>query len=288
MSARPVDHVTTRVSRAVAGDNRFRGHSVDRELAGQLTLTAQVALAIRGRRFDDEECAALDVIASSCLAADPRLWPMKVGVLGAAYGRVVPGVALAHLVFDSDMLGPVSIGECAKMLSEIGRELGERVRDPSAAAAALQGRMARGERLRGFGTPFRSGDERLVTMRRLFRASGRAERAHWLLAEGLAQAMVAAKGVAPNVSLGVAAGLLDLGFDPPGCAAMSLALMAPTMFGPAIERACEPSAVLQELPIESVRYTGPPPRLSPRALAAQASERATKPSGDAGSGSAPE
>lgn len=280
--------VKTRIGRAVSGDARFRGCSVDRELAGKTSLTAQLALAVTGRRFAEDEWAVMDAVAAACLAADPRIWPIKAAALGASHGRLIPGVAMAQLVFDSDVIGPMAIIQAAEMLLLLVDEAGGDPRDLDAVERVARQWVAEGRRLVGFGTPFRAFDERLATLERTMATLGRDERPYWLVARGLGRVVTQHKGVPANASLGVSAVFLDLEIAPSAMGALILGLLAPNYIGVAAESAESASTVLQSLPPACVRYTGPPPRLSPRALAAQASERATKPSGDAGSGSAPE
>lgn len=279
--------VVTRVSRAVVGDNRFCGFSVDRELGGEMTLAGLIALAVTRRRLSAAEASLIDLVASASLAADPRIWPMKIGVLAAGHGRFVQGVALGNMAFDSDAVGPMAIGRCATMLKAMPSGLRASGTPVEAVEQWLNAALAKGERLPGFGAPFRPFDERFVTLRRLVDSRPESTGSYWRLAMQLGDAMAARAKVPPNSSLAVAALFLDLGLSVDECSALALAVLTPVVFANAFERACEPSPVLRELPVECVRYTGPAPRLSPRALAAQASERGTKPAGDAGPDSAP-
>jgi citrate synthase len=192
----------TRIARAYPDRIEVRGRDLTGDLMGRLTFTEYVHLLLTGAEPTEEQRFFLDLLlvaiaehgmmptsvaARMTLAADPR----------SLQGAVAAGILGA---------GPVVLGtaeECARLLEEL-RETG---RSPAEAAAELR---AAGARIPGFGHPVHKQvdprAERILELADEHGVSG----ANVALARGLREA------VAPlvmNVSMPIAAVMLDLGYD---------------------------------------------------------------------------
>ncbi len=256
--------IRTRVGRAEDGDNRFRGHSVDRDLAGQRSLVQTLVLALTGRTIDADAAAVIDDLAASILAADPRIWPLRIARLGATYGSTLAGAASALLAQESTSVGGGSSAAVAQYLSRIAAELGSNLDDDDALAAIVARDVAHGHKFIGYGVPFRDVDERVTTAERCLGARGRANGKHWRLARRIEAALVRHRAAPLNAAGAMAAALLDLGFPPAEIPVVVIFLSTPSLYANAVEGAEQKSPVLQRLPDECVEYKGPPPRRSPR------------------------
>jgi hypothetical protein len=270
MTAAP--RLVTHVGRAVHGDNRFRGHSVRGELAGHRSASGLLALAITGLWLDDDTCRALDDLAACMTVADPRVWPMKMVRLASAYGGVASGVAVGTLVVYSASIGPLIAERAARSLAALDQELGEGPRSEAAASEGIRRLLVRERRVAGLGVFFRRADERFEALQRCVVERGLQQGRFWLLMLQLAAAMRAGKGLEPNIGLGSAALLLDLGVGIEHIAPLTVALLSHTLWANAVEGAAQSPSVLERLPHESVEYRGPAARISPRAQAIAAKD----------------
>jgi hypothetical protein len=261
----------TRVGHAEWGDNRFCGHSVARDLAGRESLAGLMALAIGGRRLQPEACALIDDLAIILMVGDPRIWPLKLVRVASAYGGPLAAVAAATVSFAGARVGHPAAGLAAEVLVKIEQRVAAaRATADVSAEAALEDEckrlLADAGRPYGFGVPFRPRDERLVMLGERVAARGRGEFAYWRLFEQVAETVRRIRGLEPNVGLGAAAVCLDLGFTPAQIGPLITALGACDFWSNAVEGAEQAPPCLQTLPIGSVRYVGPAPRCSPRAL----------------------
>ena len=263
----PVIH--TRVAIALHTEHFFRGHRLFGELAGRESVTGLVALAVSGRRLDPAACAMLDDLAVVTSVADPRIWPLKMSRVLASYGSVVLGCFGASLCLEELIIGPWSGGLAARWLSDLAGELGPRVGDDDAVRDAVRQRLARGERIPGFGVPLREFDERLVALRACVERRGRSNGRHWALMDSVIRTVRDGQGPEPNTNLGIAAVTLDLGFEPDEISPLMVFMSQILFIANALEGAQQRSAFLRDMPREHVRYVGAPPRESPRALASR-------------------
>jgi hypothetical protein len=258
-----VPRIRTRVGLGAGPDNLYFGLSQAKDLSQGETLSGLVALSVMGRRLSAEESALLDDVAVAIVAADARIWPLKLTRLAAAYGRAFPAIAAGLLVFDSERMGPASAGFAAAHLLELDTLRAEA--EGKDLARAVSTLLEKHTRIGGFGVPFRPFDERLVVLRTLMARHGRTTGRYWLLSEALTQVLSGRKGLKPNLSLGVAAALLDVGMTPEQVSATGLVLQSPLVVAHAVEGARQVTEVLRRLPDECVRYVGAPARSSPRA-----------------------
>jgi citrate synthase len=209
----PSNPVTTHISQAYPDRVEVRGRDLCGDLMGRVGFTEYFHLLLTGREPTDEERYFLDLLlvaiaehgmmptnvaARMTLAADP----------GSLHGAVAAGILGA---------GPVVLGtaeECARLLAEAQARV-EAGAEPAAAAAHLARAVHEaGARIPGFGHPVhRPLDPRAERILELADARG-VSGPHVLLARCLRDAVTEAWGkpLTMNVSLPIAAVLLDLGF----------------------------------------------------------------------------
>ena len=205
----PVSHI----AQAYPDRVEVRGHDLCGDLMGRVTFTEYFHLLLTGREPTEEQRYFLDLLlvaiaehgmmptsvaARITLAADP----------GSLQGAVAAGILGA---------GPVVLGTaeaCAALLEEGQAEVAGG-RDPGSVAAGLARRTRdAGERFPGFGHPLhRPVDPRAERILELADARG-VSGPHVRLARSLRDAVAEAWGkpLVMNVSLPIAAVLLELGF----------------------------------------------------------------------------
>jgi hypothetical protein len=266
----------TRVGHAEWGDNRFRGHSVAHELAGRETTTGLLALAIGGRRVDPIECGVLDDIGVVVTVGDPRVWPLKLVRVTASYGGCLAAVAAINVCFEGARVGQPAAGLAAAFLLDLSRRMrafsarrashDDRAFDDLALEDECRRLLERKDRLFGFGVPFRARDERLDMLIERVAARGRSELPYWRLFTRVVEILRRIRQLEPNVGLGAAAACLDIGFTPAQIGPLIAALGSADLWSNAFEGAQQAPPCMQSLPIDSVRYVGPPPIRSPRGI----------------------
>jgi len=259
--------IVTRVGFAEHGENHFCGHAVRVSLAGKAGWASLLSLAVGGRVLDAADAAVLEDAAVCTLAADPRIWPLKVTRLVSSYGGTLAGFCAGHLVLEGAIMGSWPTGLAASFLVEVAASLGDRASDPGTISRFVDEQLAAGRKLPGFGVPFRPVDERLIALGECLRDRGRDGGPYWSLAMRLDAAMAEKKNVHGNQSLALAAVFLDLGFSPAQVPVLTTALLDLCFYANAVEEAELRSESLQHLPDSCVRYIGRAPRTSPRAEA---------------------
>jgi hypothetical protein len=251
-------------------EHRYFGHAVFEELAGKQSFTGLMALSILGRRLSDEDVAVLDDMAGVLTLADPRIWPLKATRLVASYGATIPAVAAGLLIEEGARIGPSTGARAAEVLGEFHRRIDGRVDDRAHVEAVVGEYLAEHSFVWGFGTPYRSRDERLIAFRECMHRRGRDVLPHYRTMEAVTEVVRATRSSEPNIGVAVAAVSLDIGLTPAEVGAISAALMLHMFFGHAVEEASSQTTLLRRLPDEYVRYTGRKDRTSPRAAAAKA------------------
>jgi citrate synthase len=198
----------TRISRASPDRIEVRGRDLTRDVMGRLTFTEYFHLLLTGREPSDDERFFLDLLLVSI--AEHGLMPSNVAARmtlaadpGSLQGAVAAGILGA---------GPVILGaaeECALLLAAMRAEGKEPVR------VAREIHAARGK-VPGFGHPLhRPVDPRAERILELADERG-VSGAHVALARALRGAVAETWGreLTLNVSLPIAAVLLDLGYPP--------------------------------------------------------------------------
>ena len=248
----------TRISQAHPDRIEVRGRDLARELMGRLSFTEYFHLLLTGREPSDDERFFLDLLlvaiaehgmmptnvaARMTLAADP----------GSLHGAVAAGILGC---------GPVVLGaseSCARLLEEAqGRVAG------GAAAAAVARDVARSirasdARMPGFGHPLhRPLDpraERILELADARAASG----PHVLLARCLRDAVAEAWGtpLTMNVSMPIAAVMLDLGFPSAAVKAVPILARTASLLAHLAEEQEEPIGfLLARAAEEAIEYDG--------------------------------
>ena len=217
----------TRIGRASPDRVEVRGRDLAGDLMGRLTFTEYFHLLLTGEEPSEEQRFFLDLLlvaiaehgmmptnvaARMTLAADP----------GSLQGAVAAGILGA---------GPVVLGtseECARLLEEAQAKVVAGATPEAVASEVARGIRAEGGKVPGFGHPLhRPLDpraERILELADALCVSG----PHVRLARALRVAVAEAWGkpLTMNVSLPIAAVLLDLGF--PVSAAKAVPVLART------------------------------------------------------------
>jgi citrate synthase len=217
----------TRISQAYPDRVEIRGRDLTGDLMGRVTFTEYFHLLLTGEEPSDDQRYFLDLLlvaiaehgmmpsnvaARMTLAADP----------GSLHGAVAAGILGC---------GPVILGtsEACAVLLEAAQERVAAGAEPAAVAAETVAELQEaGEKVPGFGHPVhRPTDPRAERILELADERGVAG-PHALLARSFHEAMVAARGkpITMNISMPIAAVMLDLGF--PSSAVKGVPILART------------------------------------------------------------
>jgi citrate synthase len=217
----------TSVARAFPDRVEVRGRDLAGDLMGRLTFTEHFHLLLTGREPTPEQRFFLDLLLVAI--AEHGLMPTNVAArmtLAADPGSLQGAVAAGILG-----CGPVVLGtaeECARVLEGAQARVAAGATPAEAAREAAGAIRAAGRRAPGFGHPVhRPVDPRAERILALADARGAAG-PHVALARALRDAVREAWGrpLTMNVSLPIAAVLLDLGF--PAVAAKAVPILART------------------------------------------------------------
>jgi hypothetical protein len=245
-------------------EHRYFGHRVFEELAGRETLTGLTVLSVLGRRLPSDACGVVDDVACTLTLADPRIWPLKLTRLIAAYGSTLPAAAAGLLSEEGARIGPWTGAKSAEVLLAFDAALGSRVDEPEFVRGIVKGYLDEHRFVWGFGTPFRGEDERLVAFRMCIRRRARETLRFWRLMDAVSSAVREVRGTEPNMGIAVAAAFLDLGLTTHQVGSLSSALMQHMFMAHAVEGSAQGDS-LRELPASYVDFIGHAPRSSPRA-----------------------
>jgi citrate synthase len=205
----------TRISRATADSVEVRGRDLTGDVMGRLGFTEYFHLLLTGREPSDDERFFLDLLLVSI--AEHGLMPSNVAArmtLAAEPSSLQGAVAAGILGAGPVILG--AAGDCAQLLAAAQ----ERVAAGAAPEAAAQESARRihdaGGRIPGFGHPLhRPVDPRAERILELADRRG-VSGPHVALARAFRDAVAEAWGkpLTLNVSLPIAAVMLDLGYPP--------------------------------------------------------------------------
>ena len=222
-----MDTPVSRIARAYPDRVEVRGRDLAGDLMGSVGFTEYFHLLLTGREPTDDERFFLDLLLVSI--AEHGMMPSNVAARmtlaadpGSLHGAVAAGILGA---------GPVVLGtagECARMLEEAESRVAAGATPEQAAADVARGIRASGAKAPGFGHPVhRPLDPRAERILELADARG-VSGPHVLLARLLRDAVAEAWGkpLAMNVSLPIAAVLLDLGY--PEAAVRAVPILART------------------------------------------------------------
>jgi citrate synthase len=205
----------TRISQAYPDRVEVRGRDLTGEVMGRLSFTEYFHLLLTGREPSEEQRFFLDLLLVAI--AEHGMMPTSVAARmtfaadpGSLQGAVAAGILGA---------GPVILGTseaCARLLEQAQEQV-TAGKDPKAVAKEMAGAaQASGERLPGFGHPVhKPTDPRAERILELADERGIAG-PHVALTHAFRDAVAAAwdKPLTLNVSMPIAAVMLDLGFSP--------------------------------------------------------------------------
>ena len=205
---------TSRIAQAYPDRVEVRGRDLCGDLMGRLSFTEYFHLLLTGREPTDEQRFFLDLLLVAI--AEHGMMPTNVAArmtLDAAPESLQGAVAAGILG-----CGPVILGtaeSCARLLVELQAEVAAGGDPAVVAGAAARTIHGAGEKAPGFGHPVhRPTDPRTERILELADSHG-VSGPHVLLARTLREAVAATWGkpLPMNVSLPIAAVLLDLGFE---------------------------------------------------------------------------
>jgi citrate synthase len=217
----------SRISQAHPDRVEIRGRDLTGDLMGRLTFTEHFHLLLTGREPTEEQRFFLDLLLVAI--AEHGLMPTNVAarMTLAADPDALQGAVAAGILG----CGPVILGTaeaCALLLEEAQAEVAAGGDPATVAAAAAQGAKAAGRRLPGFGHPVHKPldprAERILELADAHDVSGPHVVLARALRDGAAQAW--GKPLTMNVSLPIAAVMLDLGF--PSSVVKAVPLLART------------------------------------------------------------
>jgi citrate synthase len=206
--------VQTHISQAYPDRVEVRGHDLTDDVMGRLGFTAYFHLLLTGREPTDDQRYFLDLLLVAI--AEHGMMPTNVAarMTLAADPRSLQGAVAAGILGS----GPVLLGtaeECARLLAAAQERVAAGKPPEQAAGEAAEGVRAAGGRLPGFGHPVHKPldprAERILVLADERAASG----PHVALARAFRDAAAQAWGrpLTMNVSMPIAAVMLDLGFD---------------------------------------------------------------------------
>lgn len=255
-----VEPIATRCAHWGWDEHQYFGYRVFGELLGSESLTGLTALSVLGRRLDGDALALLDDAAVALTLADPRIWPLKLSRTLASYGGSIAGAAGGLVVQGDSRIGPWTVQKAAELLAAWHARLCGGHETPE---AVVRDYLRSHRFVWGFGTPFRPKDERLVAFERRVEVRGRDQLGFWKLFRSASEVVQLLRATPPNMGMGVAAALLDLGVRPSETGTLATALMFHMFVANAMEGASAPSDTLRQLPDGSISYKGRAPRSSP-------------------------
>jgi citrate synthase len=222
----PPDAVS-HISRAYPDRVEVRGRDLTGDLMGRLTFTEYFHLLLAGREPTDDERFFLDLVLVSI--AEHGMMPTNVAarMTLAADPRSLQGAVAAGILG----CGPVILGtseECARLLAEAREKVASGRAAAEVAAETARAIHRSGGKVPGFGHPVhRPLDPRAERILELADERG-VSGAHVRLARCLRDAVAEAWGkpLTMNVSMPIAAVMLDLGF--PSAAVKAVPILART------------------------------------------------------------
>ena len=252
--------IETSVGWALHGDNLYRGWSVSNDLFGKTTLWSALSLGVGHRRLSEEESHFLDDLAIAIVAADPRVWPLKITWLVGSYGSSFAAMAAAHQFLASASMGPAVCREVGELWRDLAAilEVGE---FEERAARFFDDRRAAGRLPPGFGSvPGRARDERLDLIDRAVHRHSRQDLPFYAMARRIEPVLESRLGATLNLTAMLAACLLDIGFSVEQLSSVAAFSMCHTLWASAQESASLRPRRLQRIDDDDIDYLGREPR----------------------------
>jgi len=256
----PAGIPSSEISQAFPDRVEVRGRDLTGELMGRLTFTEYFHLLLTGREPTEEERYFLDLLLVAI--AEHGMMPTNVAarMTLAADPSSLQGAVAAGILG----CGPVILGTseaCAQLL-EAAQTKVDAGAEPAAAAAEMTAEVkAEGGRLPGFGHPVHKPlDPRAERILELADARG-VSGPHVLLARCFRDAVAMAWGrpLTLNVSMPIAAVMLDLGFSPDAVKAVPILARTAGLLAHLAEERERPLGLLMAASAEeAIEYGGAP------------------------------
>ncbi len=251
----------SRIAQAYPDRIEVRGRDLSEELMGRLSFTEYFHLLLTGSEPTDEQRYFLDLLLVAI--AEHGMMPTNVAArmtIAADPGSLQGAVAAGILGCGPVLLGTAA--ECAQLLSDAAQRVQESREPPEAVALAIATNgYAVGERLPGFGHPVHAPvDPRAQRILQLADERGVSGR-HVELARCLREAVVETWGkpLTMNVSMPIAAVLLDLGFAAATVKTIPILARTAGLLAHVIEEQQEPIGLLMAARAEqAIEYEGSP------------------------------
>jgi hypothetical protein len=249
--------IYTRVGHTGAQELRFYGKRVFGELLGHTTTMQMLVFGIAGRMLEPDQALLVDDVIVAMSSADPRLWPFKLTRLAASYGHSTYGVAATIIASQGAIFGPTRFEEIARVIVD----LHDRAPSDEELETILRGGAV------GFGILYGRYDARFDQLVAQLERRGH-DGAYSRVARQAVRVARAQLNVEPHVFVAIASLCLDLGMSVAEIGVFGMLPLVHDALANAAEGARQAPAVLQSLPVDRVKYVGPPARLSPRATKA--------------------
>jgi citrate synthase len=250
----------SRISRAYPDRVEVRGRDLSAELMGRLSFTEYFHLLLTGREPTSEQRFFLDLLLVAI--AEHGMMPTNVAArmtLAADPGSLQGAVAAGILG-----CGPVLLGtaeECARLLDTAETQVASGGEPAAVAAEMARGIHDAGERLPGFGHPVhRPLDpraERILELADEHEVSG----PHVMLARAFRDAVAKEWGrpLTMNVSMPIAAVMLDLGFSSAAVKGVPILARTASLLAHLAEEREDPIGFLMAARAEDAVEYEPPP-----------------------------
>lgn len=260
--------VRTALGRAVFDTVLLRGFDVMKELCDD-GYWSVVSVALGNRRLTREECRVIDALAVLTGIGDPRIWPLKMTRLVGSYGRSFAAISVAFTLLDDAPLGALPPRAAAELFVGAAQRSKTPADDAVNIAAMLDETLEAGKMVPAFGVAGREHDERNTTFHEWYRQNVQTPGRYYTLYLAAVDHMERQHGLKPNFAGPTASIALDFGFEPANIPELISFFLYWAFAANALESRRESPEILRKLPADVVNYVGPPPRQSPRALAAQ-------------------
>jgi len=192
-------------------DHALRTRYLFADLAGRWSFMQTAVYAITGIELPRHEADMLEELGTINLLVDRRAWPMAVTRRVAARGgSYAEAVTAGQAMMGASVLAGAAAADCARFLQEAHAC----EREGGSAAELVAQKLARRERVMGFGRPVVGPDERVPIMKAVLARYGRHQLPYVALLRVVDEAFHAGQGLRSNAAAWAAAILCDLGMTP--------------------------------------------------------------------------
>ncbi|MCA9563249.1 MAG: hypothetical protein KC561_07160 [Myxococcales bacterium] len=255
--------IVTRLAHAGWLEHRVRGLNLFETFGADSDIWDVISTAIGGPRLTREGIQTLNNISLTMTNPDPRIPPMKLMRVCAAYGGAMAAYGGFFSVMEDALIGTWSFGTAASALLELEKEIKD-IDDLEAVTEAVLAAVERRGRIPGYGVPAREKDERVIALRRWLAERGRAKDHYFRLMNSVDDIMSERFKQSVNIAGAGCAACLDVGLAPRHIHVIGSLFGVAALLANADEGAQEKDQIIQSLPDDLIEYQGPPRRRSPR------------------------